>query len=213
MRWKPHPTPGHDPARSLRAAAFGAFLATLALLAILALARSANADPGPASAPAAAPFLGEEAEECEEEECAFEFEEECEAGEAECEEEAEGEAPPECVLTEAEASVFAYTGRDRVRLVVHYTATRPTTVALSYGLHGGKGALFMGASHVHLARRGTLRETAVPSDAKMAKVLAAKDFSIRLAVPSAPHSCHSYFDHELTVRHAAPGGLLWSQVE
>jgi hypothetical protein len=72
---------------------------------------------------------GIEAEECEEEEP------------GECEAEASGEAPPECLLSSAEASVFASGGRNRVRLAVRYTASAPTVVAVDYGLHGSKGSI------------------------------------------------------------------------
>ena len=43
----------------------------------------------------------------------------------ECEEEGDPEAPPECLLSSAEATVFASANRDKVRLQVRYTDLLP----------------------------------------------------------------------------------------
>ena len=189
-----------------------AFIATLAIVAILGLARSAQALPLPIGDPAtavAAPADEEDEEEAEASE-GEEFEE-CEDAE-ECEEDPHNpEAPAECLLSSAQATVFAAANHDRVRLQVRYTTTTPTPVALAYGLHGSKGALYLGGEKKKLSGRGVLRLDTDLTEAQMAKVLAAKNFTVRLRLPAAPHYCQSLFDRQLDVRRALPSGLSWEQ--
>lgn len=207
-------------ARVTRLAWLASFLATLALIAILALAKSAQAltvsgavaqATGPASSP---PFDFEAEEEGEEEELEAE---ECEEGEEEeCEEEAGGgafEAPDECLLTSAEATVFASSAQDKLRLVVRYATSTPALVAVAYGLHGSKGSLYLGQSTKQFAKSGVLRQTTTLSDVQMAKASGARDFTVQLYAVRAPHYCRHYLEQHLTVRHAAPSGLTWANPE
>ncbi len=221
MRRKPDLL-GEDENHALRFAWGVAFIATLSLVAILGLARSAQAStlpvdsfgpiqaisPAPAAAAPAAGDEEGEAEASEDEESEFlecEDEEECE------EDEDNPEAPPECLLNSAEATVFAAANHDRLRLQIRYTAISPTAVAFDYGLHGSKGALFLVSEKKHLARRGVLRLDKSLTDTQMEKVLAAKNFTVRLRVPAAPHYCQSLFERQLDVRRALPSGLAWEQ--
>jgi hypothetical protein len=197
------------------------FLATLALIAILALARSAQADPlsdagGAPFAASARPPHPEPEEEGEEEEfvieeCA-ENGEECEEEDEEEKEEAESsdaEAPAACLLHSAQATVFASSGSDKLRLVVRYTTTTPTLVAVAYGLHGSKGSLYLGQSKKQFGKAGVFRQTEILSEAQMTKATGAKDFTVQLYAVHAPASCRHYFERNLTARHAAPSGLTW----
>ena len=210
----------HDEATAVRFAWWVAFFATLTLVAVLGLARSAQALTVPAGTPGivAAPAPPSDDEEFEDEAEAsedegFEFEE-CEADEEECgEEEGRPEAPPECLLSTAEVTVFATANKDRVRLQVRYTTSTPTAVAVAYGLHGGKGSLYLGDETKHFSSRGVLHLARSLTEAQMAKVLAAKGFTVRLRVPAAPGYCQAFFDHQLDVRRATPTGLSWQQSE
>jgi hypothetical protein len=205
---------------AVRIAWWASFLVTVALVAILGLAKSAQALTVPAAggdvtAIAAAPPPSDEEPEDEAEasedeefeagECEDDEEEECEA------EEDSAEAPQECLLSTADATVFA--SHDRVRLLVRYTTSSPTAVAVDYGLHGGKGSLLLGSDRKHFAAQGVLHLTKRLSDSQMTKVMAAKNFTVRLRVLSAPGYCDSFFDRQLDVRRATPGGLTWSQSE
>jgi hypothetical protein len=222
MRRKPPVTASHD-AHAARVAWWAAFLATVALVAILGLARSAQALTLPAASPvgplAAAPSLDEEEAEAEAaigEDEAEELEaEECEAEdvaeEEECEREGEAEAPQECLLTTADATIAA--SHDKVHLLVRYTTAAPTAVSVEYGLHGAKGSLYLGGEKKQVGARGKLRLSKRLSDVQMEKVLAAKSFTVRLRVPDAPAYCHPFFDRQLDVRRATPTGLAWSQSE
>ncbi len=138
-----------------------------------------------------------EAEECEEEE------------EGECDEEDGVEAPAECLLSTAEPTIFASGNRDKVRLQIRYTTASPTAVAIDYGLHGSKGSLFLGSEKKRFGKKGVLRLNRSLTEPQMEKVMAAKDFSVRLRVPAAPRWCQSYFDRHLDVRRATPRGLTW----
>jgi hypothetical protein len=224
MRRKPPITTGHD-AHLARVAWWTAFLATVALVAIVGLARSAQAQALPAASPvgplASAPSLDEEEEEAEAEAAISEDEaeeleaEECEAEDAaeqrECEEEGEAEAPRACLLSTAEATVSA--SNDKIHLLVRYTTTAPIAVGVEYGLHGAKGSLYLGGEKKHVGVKGKLRLTKRLSDPQMEKVLAAKNFTVRLRVPDVPAYCHPFFDRQLDVRRATPAGLAWSQSE
>jgi hypothetical protein len=217
VRRKPAPTIDHD-AQLTRFAWWTAFCATLILVAILGLARGAQAFTVPGPLPAAtapASFDDEEAEEAEaeaSEDEEFDFDD-C-GEEEECEDFGEDdgtEAPAECLVSSAQATVFAAANRDRVRLQVRYTTISPTPVAVDYGLHGSKGALYLGGDRKRFAKHGVLRLTRDLSEQQMAKVMAAKDFTVRLRVSAAPGYCKAFFDRELNVRRAIPSGLSWEQ--
>ena len=51
------------------------------------------------------------------------------------------------------------------------------------------------------------------TESQMAKVMAAKGFTVRLRVPDAPGYCQAFFDHQLDIRRATPSGLSWQQSE
>ncbi len=137
-----------------------------------------------------------------------EDEEECEETESES---SSVEAPPECLLSSAEATVFAAANRDRVRLQVRYKTASPTTVTVAYGLHGAKGPLFLGSEKKRFGKKGVLRLNRSLTEAQMAKVVAAKDFAVRIRALGAPGWCQPFFDRQLDVRRATPSGFSWEQ--
>jgi hypothetical protein len=223
MRRKPSAAAAHH-APTIRIAWWASFFATIALIAILGLARSAQAQPIPGLAQTGdivllAPAPDEEFESEDEAEAetsegdGFEAEECVEDEEEECEGEAGLEAPEECLLSSAQATISAAANHDRVRLQVRYTTSSPTTVAVDYGLHGSKGSLYLGSDKKLFAKRGVLRLTKSLTETQMEKVIAAKDFSVRLHVAGTPHYCQSLFDRQLDVRRATPTGLTWEQSE
>jgi hypothetical protein len=220
MRRK-HSAVGSDEAAAVRFAWWAAFFATLTLVAILGLAKSAQAVTVPAgggealSAPAFFPDDEPEGEAEASEDEGVE-DEACEAGPEECEEEDDSgaaQAPEECLLSTADAAVFANANQDKIRLQVRYTTSTPTAVAVDYGLHGGKGSLYLGGERKHFSSHGVLRLTRNLTEAQMAKAMAARDFTVRLRVPAAPGYCQAFFDHQLDIRRATPSGLSWQQSE
>lgn len=197
-------------------------LVLLALLALLCFAPAAPAltvpvpIPSVLSDPLAAPAEEEEEGEAavsEDEEIAVE--EECEEEEpGECAEDSSGpEAPAECLLTTVQPTVFAFGNSGKVRLQIRYATASPTFVKVDYGLHGSKGSLFLGSKRKRFGRNGVLRLSRKLTESQMAKVLAARDFTVRLRVLDAPRWCGSYFDRQLDVRRATPHGLTWLQSE
>jgi hypothetical protein len=201
------------------------FFATLTLVVTLGVAHSAQARTVPAAATipaAAAPSADDEdfedeAESSEDEDfegydCDEEIEE-CEEDESDEGSEDGPEAPVECILTSARAAVFAAANHDRVRLQVNYKTTAPTAVTVDYGLHGGKGSLFLGSERKRFGKQGVLRLSRNLTEPQMAKVTAAKGFTVRLRVPEAPRYCASLFDRQLDVRQTTPSGLAWLQSE
>jgi hypothetical protein len=223
MRRKSGFATDHD-VPTVRLAWLASFFATIALIAILGMARSAQALPVPVpaipGAPTAPVVAIEDEEECESDaECEEEeFEaEECEELE-ECEEEGAGaggaEAPAECRLRSASATVSADPAHNKLRLSLRYSTFSPTSVAVSYFLRGSRGPLSLGGDKKHFAKEGTLHETESLPEPQMAKVLAAKDFTVQLRPTDAPRLCNHLLDRHLTIRHAAGGGdLTWSDPE
>lgn len=193
-----------------RFAWWASFFATLLLIAALGIARSAQAAPAPLATASVIEEVDEE-EGGEDEEAGDD--QECEDGEEECEGEDEVESPRECLLNSARAKIFAATARDTVRLTVRYSTSSPTPVAVDYGLHGNKGSLYLGGDSRPPASHGVVQLTRTLSEAQMAKVLAAKDFTMRLRLSDAPSYCRPFFDRRLDVRRATPSGLSWSQAE
>ena len=216
MRRKPDIAESRD-ARTFRLAWWASFLATLALIAALGIARSAQALTLPptgtgGTAFAISPPSGEsesEEEEFEAEECEVVEEEECEE---EVEEEG-AEAPRECVLSSAGATVSASSASGKVRLAVHYTAYSTGTVEVVYWLRGAKGPLSLGGDRAHFGRKGLIRETEALTEAQMSKAIAAKNFTVELRPAHAPRYCNHLLDRHLTVRRAVPGGFIWSDPE
>lgn len=198
-------------------------LVVLVLLALLALTlpASALAVPGPVRI-AVPDWLAGPAEAEEEGEAAasedegLEIEEECEEEEpGECAEDSDGgpEAPAECLLTSVDPIVFASGNSDKVQLRLRYATTSPTVVKVEYGSHGAKGSLFLGSEKKRFGRQGVLRLNRKLTEAQMPRILAARDFTVRLRVLDAPRWCGSYFDRHLDLRRATPRGLSWSQSE
>jgi hypothetical protein len=195
----------------------------LALLALLCLAPSARAltPPRPVAflvpdALAAPSAEEEEGEAAASEDEGLEIEEECEEEEpGECAEDSDGgpEAPAECLLTSVDPMVFASGNSDKIRLRLRYATTSPTTVKVEYGSHGAKGSLFLGSEKKRFGRQGVLRLNRKLTESQMAKVLAARDFTVRLRVLGTPRWCGSYFDRHLNLRRATPRGLTWLQSE
>ncbi len=227
MNRKPGFAADHE-AHAARLVWWASFVATIGLIAILGMARSAQALPLPIpSIPAppgspATPVVAveDEEEECETDaECEEELEgEECEEAEdeaEECEEAAAGvEAPAECRLSSASATVSTDPAHGKIRLLIHYSTFSPTSVSVSYFLRGSKGPLALGAVKAHFAAQGSFHQTKALTAPQMAKVAAAKDFTVQLRPAGAPSYCHHLLDRHLTVRHAAAGGgFTWSDPE
>jgi hypothetical protein len=139
--------------------------------------------------------------------------EDCDPEEEECEEESAGEAPPECLLTSVRPTILVSAASGRVRLQVRYAASSPVAVAVSYGLHGAKGSLFLGSERKRFGKKGVLRLNRGLTVAQTAKAMAAKDFTVRIRVLEAPAGCQSVFDRHLTLRRATPSGLSWQARE
>lgn len=205
---------------AIKLAWWAGFFATLVLVFALAQAKSAHAAALPAPADALATILDdeseEEAEDGEDEE--WEAEEECEiVGEGDDEEEICEEAeeedgtPPECLLSSAEATVSALPARDTLQLSVRYTSRAPAAVKVEYWLRGGKGPLRLGEDRKRFNRQGTFRSVERLKDPQMAKVIAARNFTVEIQAVNTPRYCHRYFDQKLTVKRNSGGGLTWSE--
>jgi hypothetical protein len=120
-------------------------------------------------------------------------------------------APPECLLQTASARIFTQTARDQISLVIGYTSSVPANVTVAYRLKGGKGALNLGQTKHHFSRQGVFRITDKLNDSQMEKVRAARDFEVRIRIPSAPGYCRSYYTRHLDAKHKTHGQVVWFQ--
>jgi hypothetical protein len=165
---------------------------------------TATRDPVPASRTF---FLEFEEEECE---AGEEFEDE-EGNVEECEAETGPYPPAECLLHTARARIFTYTDQEKVRLVIRYTSFAPADVAVDYSLNGARGSLKLGEAKAHFAKRGVLRLSETLSPPQMAKVLAAKRFTVDLNIPATPRLCRRYDTRHLTIRRTVRSRVVWFQ--
>jgi hypothetical protein len=153
----------------------------------------------------------------------LEFEEECEEPGEELEDEegnvevCEGSAetspypPEECLLRTARTRVFTYAAQDKIRLVVRYTSFAPADVIVAYRLSGGKGSLSLGEVKDRFSKKGLFRATEKLSKAQMAKVRAAKRFTVDLNIPAAPNFCRRYETRHLTIKRIVHSQVVWFQ--
>ena len=119
--------------------------------------------------------------------------------------------PANCLLRSARALLFAYPSRDRVRLVIRYTTFAPASVGVNFRLGGGKGAQKLGAATRRFAASGLFRVTEKLGRKKMAKVLAARRFTVTMGIAAAPRICQRFYTRHLTVRRKVGGQTVWYQ--
>ena len=125
--------------------------------------------------------------------------------------EGDGLPPEECLLHTARARVFTFTARDKVRLVVRYTSFTPADVVVGYRLSGGKGSLSLGEARDRFSKKGLFRVTEKLSKAEIAKVRAAKRFTVDLNIPAAPNFCRRYETRHLTIKRTVHSQVVWFQ--
>jgi hypothetical protein len=119
--------------------------------------------------------------------------------------------PEECLLRTARARVFAFAALDRVRLVVRYTSFAPAEVIVGYRLSGGRGSLNLGEARDRFSKKGLFRVTAKLTEAQMAKVRAARRFTVDLNIPAAPSFCRRYETRHLTIKRTVHRQVIWFQ--
>lgn len=119
--------------------------------------------------------------------------------------------PRQCVLRVARARVFVFTKHDKVRLVIHYTSYRPAQVTVSYQLKGSKGKLELGSATDQFKKAGVFRLPVVLDKADIAKVRAAKGFTVKFKIPKTPHSCGRFYTKRLTIKQNVSQQTVWFQ--
>jgi hypothetical protein len=221
--------------RTKRVAWLVSFVVPMVLLALLLALKPAAAATGPGNQPPGSATVlevaepeeeGEEAlEECGEtepeeevvEETEVEAEEEPEAIEESAEtcepgDKKDGGTPPaQCLLRTARARLFAYSSHDRVRLVIRYTTFAPASVTVEYSFDGPPGSQRLGAATRRFETGGQFRVSEKLSRAEMAKVLAAKSFTVTMNIAAAPRYCQRFYTRHLTVRRTVHGQTIWFQ--
>lgn len=204
----------------------GAFC-VVALVAAFGLSRSAEAAPAPAGNPfnshptalTVDEVFETEDGEASAAECAVEAQEEIAEGEpveTECDDGDEGdeteagEAPEECFVRTAAATVSTSPDDDTVRVSIHYTSWTPSTVAVTYGLRGGKGGLALGHATKRFGKQGVLKLTANLSDAETLRAAAAKEFDVTVRAVNTPGYCGKIFAQRLDAHGAAGQARVWT---
>jgi hypothetical protein len=191
------------------------FVIPMLILTLLAVAKPAAALT--AAAPGTAELLGPALAAVTETDAETSAEDDEEAGdsddESEGEEEGEEEefAPEECLLESASARVVALPAQGKVHLTLRYSMLSPAGVAVNYRLAGKRGSLDLGRTRRRFGSQGVLQLTTHLSEAKMAKVLAARSFTVELDIPAAPHYCWRYYGMYLPTKHAGRNRLSWQE--
>jgi hypothetical protein len=119
--------------------------------------------------------------------------------------------PKACVLRVARARVFAFSKRSKARLVIHYTSYRPARVRVAYALAGRKGKLTLGSAAARFRRAGVFRLPVRLKAAQLAKLRAARSFTVRFKIAGAPGSCGRYYKKRLTIPKRVSGQTVWFQ--
>lgn len=130
--------------------------------------------------------------------------EECEVGEEECEAEEGGEeeAPEECLLASAQATVEANAHADRLHVSIRYRTFQPAAVTVTYQLRGSAGSAHLGAVQAHFGRKGVFHDTVAISGRELSKVIAAREVAIGLHALNTPAYCRQVFQQRLTPKRA-----------
>ena len=208
----------------------GAFC-VVALLAAFGASRTAAAAPVPGGhfngLPTAPLVEAEDGEEFELEEgqataaeCAAEAQEEiaegepvetaCEEEEVEADPTAAGEAPEECFVRTAVATVSTNPAGDTVHLSLRYTTWSPATVAVGYRLRGTKGGLTLGHAIEHFGKKGVIKLTPDLSAAETLRAAAANEFDVTVQPLNTPGYCGKLFAQRLNAHKAAGKGRIWT---
>jgi hypothetical protein len=200
-----------ESARLARVAWLLSFAVTVAVIAGLLLIKSAQA----AAAPS--PTLGGVVliDDAEEEDEGFEFEEFDEGEEEdEFEEDPEGrpgsEPPEECGLRTARGAVVADESRSALSTQVSYTSFEPVKVAIELQLNG-RGSLTLWRDHKRLGQSGVVHASERLGKGQLAKVMAARNFTLTIKVLDAPRYCSRYSDRHLKSRRAVGDQVTWMQ--
>lgn len=201
---------------SIRIATLGTLLTALALSVMLWLARPAEAGPATPAPTAAAvedEFEGE-LEEIPEEACglAEPWIEECEEPEDEGEAGEEKELPlEECTLQTATARVLASRSRDRLTLLVRYTALGPASAYIDLRFSSRRGLQSLGPVRRRLTTRGTIRlEESLPEN-RMDLARRARSYVLTMDVSGAPSFCREHSTRRLSLRRTVHDQTLWTQ--
>ncbi|HEX5610905.1 MAG TPA: hypothetical protein VFX45_12535 [Solirubrobacterales bacterium] len=200
-----------ESARLARIAWLVSFAVTVAVITGLLLIKSAQAAAAPSAALPGTILL----DDAEEEDEGFEFEE---FDEGEEEDEFEdgpeggrgGEPPAECGLRTARGAVVADESRSAIRTQVSYTSFDPVDVAIELRLNG-RGSLTLWRDHKRLRETGVVHASERLSKGQLAKVMAARNFTLTIKVLDAPRECNRYFDRHLKTRRAVGDQVTWIQ--
>jgi hypothetical protein len=119
--------------------------------------------------------------------------------------------PKACVLRVARARVFVFASKQKVRLVIRYTAYRPADVTVSYALSGAKGKLALGSATSRFKKAGLFRLPEPLGKTAIGKVRAAKLFKVKFKIAGTPSSCGRYYTKRLTIPKVVSGQPVWFQ--
>jgi hypothetical protein len=87
----------------------------------------------------------------------------------------------------------------------------PAQVTVDYRMTGKKGGLSLGQVRQRFQKSGVFRLTESLSEAKMAKVRAAKSFEVTMRIPAAPSYCNRFYSRQLTIKRTIHNQVVWFQ--
>lgn len=187
------------------------FVAVAAFVFVLTEQAAASGPQGPIASISPRALVVEEEGEAEEGETEETEEDEEESEEGGSEPGLPQGVPDECLEYTVAARVVSSLSRQTVRLELSYDSGEPGEASLSYALKGGKGSLRLGTAKWHLSPWGHLERTARLGDRELAKLAAARSFTVRVNLPGTPSFCEIYGTRHLTSRRRAGEQTIWSE--
>jgi hypothetical protein len=95
----------------------------------------------------------------------------------------------------------------RLKLTLGYTTYEPAETKIELD-HSSDRLMSL---RRHLGRSGVIRLVRTLGDTAMAKVEAARNFTVRLQIADAPTDCRRLETKQLTVTHTSKRQIVWSQ--
>src|SRR5262249_47368444 len=94
-----------------------------------------------------------------------------------------------------------------------YTAVAPAEALVDFRLQGGGRSLKLGEARERLAERGAFHLDESLNKGEVAKVRAARNFTVEMRVPGAPRYCQRLNERHLTIKRSTKNRPSWLQTD
>jgi hypothetical protein len=120
------------------------------------------------------------------------------------------EIQEKCGVSEVDAHAVVKPASGVIHVLVRYSVFSPAAIKVAYKVRGRKGGTRLGHANASFSGSGSFHDTLRPGKKRLARVLAARTFSVQLQAADAPGWCADEFSEELSSHR---GGLVWSEAK